>query len=498
MKASQQELDVIPTEKGECTYVETTVPVVPTSSNDDVDDASDGHLHVRTCRSLIAINIIYFAQLVNLVGAGAVSLHHYAQSNTCSELIFVAASSDNRSPLRERQFGVDTWTHHHHNSHNRIYRLPGSRLRGRKWFLVVLTMFGGIGSLVVANAKSMGMVTGGFTIMDIAYGTQPLLHAVTSEVIPRRWRGWGQATNMISNSLGSTVGLIAGGALNRTNDPMSNGFRHFYYMVMGCFLLGAVICLFVYNPPKSERQALSTREKLSRLDWVGYFLLSSGLTLFCVALSLSQNPYTWADPRVSAPFAVGLGLLISLAVHETIIKKDGMFHHDLFTFAGNHNFAICIICVIAEGAAFFAANSYFVFQISVLYEPDSLLAGLRYTIMFLVAGLGAAFAGYLCAHTRQTRWLTVSAFMLFIVFFVCMVLTDRTTNRPVWGYPVIMGVALGITLTTLVTTAQISTPPRLIALASGLMLSSRAIDGAVGLACCTFFPQNAFARILVN
>jgi hypothetical protein len=64
---------------------------------------------------------------------------------------------------------------------------------------------------------------------------------------------------------------------------------------------------------------------------------------------------------------------------------------------------------------------------------------------------------------------------------------SRTTNSAVWVYPVLMGVALGMTLTTLVTIAQLSTPPELMAIATGLMHIFRAVGGAAGLAVCKFY-----------
>ncbi|KAH8901206.1 MFS general substrate transporter [Thozetella sp. PMI_491] len=413
--------------------------------------------------TVLAVNVIYFAHLVNLVGAGAqgqtIATHFNSSENTVWLLGPITILTVTLGPIVSQ--AADYW--------------------GRKWFLVILTTLGAVGCLIIALADSMAMVIAGFTVMGTAYGTQPLLHAVTSEVIPRRWRGWGQATNMISNSLGSAVGLIGGGALNRTSDPASNGFRYFYYMTMGFFLLGAILCAVVYNPPGTPRQGLPTREKLKKLDWIGYFLLSSGLTCFCIGISWYQNPYPWSDAHVVAFFAVGVAMLTALALYETLVKKDGMFHHDLFRYSGNYNFVICILCVFAEGAAFFAGNSFFVFQVRVLYENDALLSGTRYTIMFIVAGVGAFLTGLYLAVTRKARWITVSAYVVFVVFFVSMATTNRDTDQQTWGYPVLMGTALGITLTSLVTIAQLSTPPELIAIASGLMLTLRAFGGAIGL-----------------
>jgi hypothetical protein len=329
----------------------------------------------------------------------------------------------------------------------------------------------------------MNMAIAGFTVIGISYGNQPLLHVVTSEVLPRRYRAYGQAADMVSNSLGSVVGLLVGGALNRTNDPAAEGFRYYYYMTMAWFLISSILCAIVYNPPPTEKQKqFNFKEKLARLDWIGYFLLAVGLVLFCVALSWSQNPYPWSDPHVYATFAVGMLFALALVGYETFVKKDGMFHHGLFQ--GNRNFSISLFTVFAEGVAFFAANIYFAFQVSVLYETDALIVGTRYSIMLIACMVASTLTGWYCAATRRVRWVTVLAFVIFVAFFACMANTTRETNLPVWGYPVLMGFGLGMTLTTLITVAQLSTPPELISVASGLIISIRSLGGTVGITIC--------------
>lgn len=229
---------------------------------------------------------------------------------------------------------------------------------GRKWFLVILTSLGAVGSLVVARASSISMIIAGFTIIGVAFGAQPLLHTVASEVLPRRWRSWAQAAIMIANAWALLIGLVVGGALNRHGDP--NGFRNFFYISLGLCALSSALCAFSYQPLPSELQlTLSFREKVGQLDWFGYALLASSLVLFCLGLSWSQNPCPWSDPHVSATFAVGLALALGLVLYESKFKKDGMFHHGLFK--SNRNFTIALICVFCAGIAFFAANIYFAF-----------------------------------------------------------------------------------------------------------------------------------------
>ncbi|EHK97725.1 putative Uncharacterized MFS-type transporter/MT1926 [Glarea lozoyensis 74030] len=325
----------------------------------------------------------------------------------------------------------------------------------------------------------MSMIIAGFTLIGVSFGAQSLLHTVASEVLPRRWRSWGQAAVMISNGVGLISGLLVGGQLNRHGEP--NGFRNHFYIAMALYFVSAVITTFTYKPIPSKLQLEYTfGQKMARLDWIGYGLMASSLVLFCLGLSWSQNPFSWSNAHVSAPFAIGLALALVLVAYETKFKKDGMFHHSLFS--GNRNFTIALICVFCEGIAFFAANIYFAFQISVLYEKDFLIVGLRFAIAFMSTMVTSVFIGLYCAITKKVRWATVFAFLIFAVFFSCMATTNKDTSKAAWGYPVLMGAGLGMTLITLVTVAQLSTPPEQISIASGLLISIRSLGGTIGIA----------------
>jgi MFS family permease len=357
---------------------------------------------------------------------------------------------------------------------------------GRKWFLVILTLFGAVGGAVVARASSMAMVIAGFTIIGTAFGAQPLLHTVSSEVLPRRWRSWAQASVMVANGLGLISGLIVGGALSRHENP--NGFRYFFYIAMAQFAIASAICIFAYRPlPTRLQTTYSFKEKVAQLDWIGYGLLASSLVLFCVGLSWSQNPYEWSDPHPSATFALGLALALLLILYETKFKADGMFHHGLFK--SNRNFTIAIICVFCEGIAFFAANIYFAFQVSVLYETDSLIVGVRFSIAFMATIVASGCTGVYCAITKKVRWVTFVAFVIFMLVSICRSTTNKNTSLPDWGYPVLLGWALGMTLVALVTVAQLSIPAELISIGTGLIISVRSLGGTIGIAICKRIPD---------
>jgi hypothetical protein len=88
-------------------------------------------LHAKTFLAVLAVCLIYFAQLVSLVGAGVVSSARplFSQLLRYSELS--AASTNHRRPLQRYQQGslVPRFPRHLH-CRPRAYSIPGGRLLG--------------------------------------------------------------------------------------------------------------------------------------------------------------------------------------------------------------------------------------------------------------------------------------------------------------------------------------------------------------------------------
>lgn len=72
----------------------------------------------------------------------------------------------------------------------------------------------------------------------------------------------------------------------------------------------------------------------------------------------------------------------------------------------------------------------------------------------------------------------------------CMTSVTTGSSVAAWIYPVILGLGFGMSLTCLVAIAQLSTPPALIAITSGLVISIRSLGASVGLAICEGNPYN--------
>lgn len=236
----------------------------------DIDTSRAPRLHAKTYLIVLAVSVTYLAQVVNLVGAGAYRLVIASAVGGADKAIWIITATTITvvvlgPPISQ---AADYW--------------------GRRWFLIVPTFCGVVGAVIVSRATSMNMAIAGEVILSASYGAQPLLHTVASEVLTHRHRVTAQAAVNIGSGLGGVIGLLAGAALTKNNPE---GFRNFWYMTAGLFALGTLMLFILYHPPPRENQlSMTLKEKLHRLDWVGYGLLAIGLVLFVMGLSWAQNP----------------------------------------------------------------------------------------------------------------------------------------------------------------------------------------------------------------
>lgn len=348
---------------------------------------------------------------------------------------------------------------------------------GRKWFVVGFTICGAVGTLIASRSQTFGQLIAGQVIACCAFGAQPLCHAIASEILPRKYRSLAQGACNTAAALGGGTGLLVGGGLVRTNPE---NFRTFFYITTALYAGAAFIIFWLYNPPlRALQRSLTLSQKLGRLDWIGYALFMPGLILFSFALTSSSGMYAWKSVKVIAPLVVGCLMLVAFGIYEWRFTREGMFHHDLFR---GRNFVIAESALFAEGLVFFATTAYYGFEIVVLFDQDLFSGGAYFSLGFLVMILATNLTGVYCSRTKTVRLPLVLSFVSFTIFCAAMASVNPSMRRNALGYTPFFGLALGTALNAIVTVAQLSTPPDLISITTGLMISTRSVGGTVGLA----------------
>ncbi|KAL4879199.1 major facilitator superfamily domain-containing protein [Aspergillus karnatakaensis] len=318
------------------------------------------------------------------------------------------------------------------------------------------------------------MLIGGFCVVGLAFGSQALFYTVVSEIIPRHLRAITQAMLNFTAGVGAVIALL--------------------YIVAGLFFVSIVLTTACYNPPPRQLEStLTTRQKIISIDWIGTLFLTSGLTTLALALQWSDNPYKWADAdaHLLAPFATSVVLLTAFGLYEWKVKKDGILHHDLFQ---DRNFVISLISVFAEGTSYFTTNSYYAFEVQALTHQSLFDAGLRYSILFFASGLFSLATGAYTTWTKQLREPLVLGFILLTLFNVLMATIDESMPHTVfWGYPVIGGMGIAILLTNLTVIIQLSTPPSMVSITTGILTAVRSLGATVALAINSAIFSNALS-----
>ncbi|OQV00731.1 hypothetical protein CLAIMM_06191 [Cladophialophora immunda] len=418
-------------------------------------------LHGKTLLIVLAMCIIQFALLIQLVSAGVypADVAAVVGGADISSWMFTALTITFVVLAPPISQAADYW--------------------GRRWPLIILCLFGFVGTLVASRATSMQMTIAGEVLVGVCFASTPLTLAVVSEVLPHRLRLAGQAAIGIANNLGAIFALLLGASLIKSHGP--DGFRILFYINAGLFVCSALVTLWLYRPPPRELQvSLTTREKLFKLDWTGYALVLVGAVCFVMGLSWAENPYSWRDKHVLVSFVVGCAFLIALGLYSWKVKKDGLIHHGLFS--RDRNCALGFAGVFCEGMIFGIANVFSPLQQAAVYGSGTWRVSMVYTTAVLVSCAAAVPAAYISYRFKNLRLLAIAGFISFLLFCITIATSTVSGEAAFWGYQAFLGCGLTLSLSALVSAAQLSAPPELISITSGLISAIRSLGVTLAVA----------------
>ena len=123
----------------------------------------------------------------------------------------------------------------------------------------------------------------------------------------------------------------------------------------GASALGVLVA---YRPPPRHTRLdhLTFRQKLRYVDFIGAFLLLSGLILMLVGINLGGGEYGWKNVRVYVCLPLGFAITIAFGVYEWRFTKVGILNHDLFQGGkdAGRTFAVSVALIFMEGLMLFS------------------------------------------------------------------------------------------------------------------------------------------------
>jgi len=258
---------------------------------------------------------------------------------------------------------------------------------------------------------------------------------------------------------------------------------HINYPFCGLGLV--TIILFVRLDRVDE---LSLARKLKQYDWSGACLFIGGMTSFLVGISWGGVQHPWKSGATLVPIILGFAAVIVFGWWQHLVRPYSLLPMSIFA---NWSIIAAFWCALVNGLVTFTILYYTpLYQMSV-HGKSSIDAGKDILPAICLMVPGSIVVSILSSHLRRFRWaiwggcaLTTLACGLLILFDV------DTKNAMFYGIMAILGVGLGMVLTSVNISIQAISEPENCAMAASMYGFFRSLGMALGVAISGTVFQN--------
>ena len=297
-------------------------------------------------------------------------------------------------------------------------------------------------------------------------GLVVLSQSVVADVVPLSERGKYQGYTSIVWAVSSVVGPVIGGLLTA------------YLSWRWIFGLNLPLGLIAWYLVRTDLGALRKAQVRQKVDWPGAAMLFTGVTSLLIPITLIGE----AAGGVSQASAIGL--MLAGAMLLLFWRRQGRIEAPLLPLTLIKHPVVILACALS-----FVSYLIFVGMCMLVPMRQQLVAGASIvdagaTLMWMtLTSAVAVFAGgRWMTRTGKVRPLQRTGAILAVFSLAWLAFSEPTAAWSMTGGLIILGCALGFQIPTAVLMMQNSVPRDVVGTATGLLIFSRAIGGAVGIA----------------
>lgn len=321
---------------------------------------------------------------------------------------------------------------------------------GRKVCFLLCVFLFEVGSLITALANGMNMLIGGRVLAGIGGGgIQVVAYIVIAEIVSIDRRPLAMGLVGVIYSFSAILGPIICGLFTTYVT-----WRWCFYVNLPIGGLAFIFLVFLYNPPKAHG---TFKEKIITIDYLGIFLIISGLVIFLLALTLgSENKYSWNSAAIICCFIIGCLLIIAFFVWTFSFSKNPLIPFEIVKVI---QISAAAITAFAMLGYFFGTLVYVVFYFQVILGKDSIHSGISLLPIIIAMVISTILCAILIQKTTYVKPFTLGAGVLGPIGMgtICLLDIDSSTSKQI-GYLIIFGVAVGFQVQLCLISAQISAP----------------------------------------
>jgi MFS family permease len=287
-------------------------------------------------------------------------------------------------------------------------------------------------------------------------------------MIPPRDRGKYSGYMGAVMAVGTAGGPLLGGFI--VDSPL--GWRWTFFV---CVPLAVVALILLQVTLKIQHV-----RRPARIDWLGSILLTSGVSLLLIWVSIAGNPeyYGWWSWQSALMVGGGVVLLALLVVVESKVDEPII----PLKIISERTTALAIWASVAVGVAMFGSSTFLgqYFQVARGATPTE--AGLLTLPMIAGNLIGSVVSGLLISRTGKWKGYLVAGAILLIGGLGLGGTMDHTTDLWKAGlFTAILGLGLGMLMQNLVLAVQNTVSARDIGTASASVAFFRSVGGAIGV-----------------
>jgi EmrB/QacA subfamily drug resistance transporter len=338
-----------------------------------------------------------------------------------------------------------------------------------KKLLVQLALVIFVASSAVAGlSQTPGMLIACRVFQGIgAGGLTALAQVVMAAMIAPRERGRYSGYLGATFALATVGGPLIGGVLV---DTSWLGWRWCFYVGVP-FAAAAIILL-------QKTLHLPTIKRDAKIDYWGATLLTAGVSLLLIWVSLAGHQFDWESWQTAVMVAASVVLLVVTVIVETRVAEP-IIPIRLFR---DRTVSVATTASLFVGVALFGATVFLsqYFQISRGVSPTK--SGLMTLPMILGLVVSSTIVGQLISRTgRWKRFLVIGGFLLSAGFVLMTTLRADTPYLHIAVFMAMVGLGVGMMMQNLVLAVQNTVDPRDLGAGSSVVAFFRSLGGAVGV-----------------
>lgn len=288
---------------------------------------------------------------------------------------------------------------------------------GRRWFFIIGSIVGLVGSIVCATAQDVPTVIGGQTLIGLGASVGVSYPLILGEIVPIKHRFLANGSIYVF-AIGTTAlgAAVANAFILHTH----LGWRWCYYLV-AIFNGVALVCWFAFYHPPTFAMKWGTARKIQfikRFDYLGAFLYVAGLLLFLLGISWGGSTFPWNSAAVISSIIIGAALLAALPCWELYARlSEPLIPLHILD---NRGYVASVICLAMGASVYYAFAVLWPSMVSNVYSNgDRMWDGWVSCLVGIPIVAGEMVGGFFIEKIGKVKYQCIVCSTLGTVFLAC-------------------------------------------------------------------------------